>query len=195
VVPAGSTQINFITWAAPPKAVTFTLELSLDGGATWSTIATNLTGTVYPSWTVPTPLGNKRQCLIRVTGFDAGNAVVSSDRSDAGFTIEVVKLTFPDGVPPPAVQSFTTGDPITITWTTVATKRPVDSVKLFYTLNNGTTWISIPGVPPGNPGSFAWTAPPVPATRPKSRVKVVLKDIDGVTLGSDISDYKFTINP
>jgi hypothetical protein len=35
----------------------------------------------------------------------------------------------------------------------------------------------------------------VPATRPKSRVKVVLKDIDGVTLGSDISDYKFTINP
>jgi hypothetical protein len=195
VVTAASIQNNFITWNAPPKAVTFTLDLSFDAGATWRTIAKNVTGTVYPSWTVPTPNGNKTQSLIRVTGFDADGAVVSKDRSDAGFTIEVVKLIFPDGSPPPAVQSFTSGEPITITWTTSATKRAVDSVKLFYTLNNGITWISIPAVITGNPGSFAWTAPSVPATRSKARVKVVLKDINGFTLGKDISDYKFTINP
>jgi uncharacterized delta-60 repeat protein len=191
VIPAGSTQTNYITWTAPPKAIEFTVELSLDGGTTWKTIATNVTGTVLPSWTVPKPGNNKRQCLVRVTGFDADGLKVNADKSDTVFTIEVVRLTFPNGG-----ESFTSGDPITITWTTIATKRAVASIKLSYTLNNGSTWKTIDTSPdPSDDGSFNWEAPPVTVAKNGVRVKVVLKDSNNVTLGSDKSDAKFTIEP
>jgi uncharacterized delta-60 repeat protein len=191
VVAAGSTLANYITWTAPPKAVTFTIELSLDGGTTWKTVATNVAGTVLSSWTVPAPINNKTQCLVRVTGFDAVGVKVNADRSDAVFTIEVVKLTFPNGG-----NVFTSGDPVTITWTTNATKRPVASVRLSYTLNNGVSWKPIDtSADSSDDGTFAWAAPPVTVTKNRVRVKVVLKDMNNVTLGSDKSDAKFRIEP
>ncbi len=188
VLKAGDPLPFDITWTAPPKAVFFTIELSVDGGMTWRILAQNVTGSTWP-WAVPVPIGNKRACLIRVTGYDANKVKVNADRS-ATFAIEVLKLVQPDGG-----ELFSSGDPVNITWTTHNTKRTVASVKLLYTLNGGNTWLRIPAVISGDPGSFAWTAPSVPKAKKKVKVKVVLKDENNKTVGKDVSDTYFTIQP
>jgi len=175
-----------ITWTAPPKAVFFTIELSVDNGQTWRILAENVTGTSYP-WTVPVPLNNKQACFIRVTGYDAANVKVNRDRSDIPFTIEVVKLVQPNGG-----ETFTAGEPVDIVWTTHATKRPVDTVQLYYTVNAGKSWLLITAGISGNPGTFSWTAPSVSEQKKKGKVKVVLKDIQGKTVGKDTSDAFIT---
>jgi hypothetical protein len=47
---------------------------------------------------------------------------------------------------------------------------------------------------PLNDGIFSWAAPSVTAVK-KARVKVILKDSTGKTLGSDASDANFKISP
>ncbi len=77
VIPAGSTYT--IRWGAPANAVTFRLRYSLNGGTTWTTIASNVTGNTY-SWKVPAPASTKKNVLVRVIGFDAkGNRVGAGD--------------------------------------------------------------------------------------------------------------------
>jgi uncharacterized delta-60 repeat protein len=189
VFPSGSITPISVEWSAPPAAVSFTIERSFDGGATWDTVATGASGTTFP-WPSPTPVNNQRQCLVRVIGFNADGARVNADRSDGFFTIEVVKLAQPDGGGP-----YISGDPLDIIWTTNETKRPVQSVKLFYTVNGGRTWNEILPGPAGNPGIFNWTVPTVAVPKRQSKVRVVLKDINGKTVGSDVSNVSFTIQP
>ena len=189
VLEAGALLPFDITWTAPPKAVLFTIELSVDNGATWRTLAQNVTGSAWP-WPVPLPAGNKRSCFIRVTGYDASKVKVSADISDNPFMIEVMRVAQPNGG-----EIYSVGDPVNITWITNNTKRAVDSVKLLYTLNGGRNWLQIPAAISGNPGSFAWTAPSVPKEKRRVKFKVVLKDDKGKTVGKDASDANFTIQP
>jgi hypothetical protein len=184
VIPSGSTYT--ITWGTPPEAVKFTLRYSINNGSTWKLIAKNITGTSY-DWTVPIPNNNKKNCLVKVIGFNSSGTKVGEDISDSTFTIEVVKLTSPDGG-----ETLTSGSTHTITWRTNGTIRPVANVKLFKTLNGGSTWTLIKTLT-SNPGSYNWTVPNV--TSSTCKVKVVLKDSGGVTVGSDISDGVFTIQP
>jgi hypothetical protein len=186
VIPSGSTYT--IQWEAPPEAVKFTLRYSINNGSTWKTIASNRTGTSY-DWHVPTLSNNKTTCLVKVMGFNSSGTKVGEDISDSTFTIEVVKLTSPDGG-----EILTSGSTHTITWRTNATIRPVASVKLFRTMNGGSTWTLIKTLT-GNPGSYNWTVPAVTTTKTQCKVKVVLRDSGGVTVGSDISDGFFTIQP
>jgi hypothetical protein len=182
VVPSGSTYT--MRWNAPPEAVKFTLRYSINNGATWKLMAKNITGTSY-NWNVPILSNNKRECLVKVIGFNSSGTKVGEDTSDATFTIEVVKLTSPDGG-----EILQQGTPHTITWHTNGTIRPVANAKLFYTTNGGSTWKAIKTLI-GNPGSHNWTIPNVSSS--SCKVKVVLKDSSNVTIGSDMSDGVFTI--
>jgi len=182
VIPSGLTYT--IIWGAPPEAVKFTLTYSKDNGTTWVLIASNVTETSY-NWQVPALLNNKKQCLVKVKAFNSQGAMIGKDKSDSVFTIEVVKLTSPDGG-----ETLTSGTTHTITWTTNNTKNPVASVKLVYTTNGGSTWTLI-DTPSGNPGSYDWTVPNVSSTNCK--VKVVLKDVSGTAVGKDASDGIFEI--
>jgi hypothetical protein len=128
-------------------------------------------------------------CLVKVVGFNASGIKVGEDQSDSTFTIEVVKLTSPDGG-----ETLTSGSTHTITWRTNATIRPVASAKLFRTMNGGSTWTLIKTLT-GNPGSYNWKVPSVTVPKTQCKVKVVLRDSGGVTVGSDISDAFFTIQP
>jgi hypothetical protein len=184
VISSGSTYT--VTWSAPPEAVKFKLQYSLNNGSTWKLIAKNLTGTSY-NWTVPCPNNNKVNSLVKVIGFNASGTKVGEDVSDSTFTIEVIKVTSPDGG-----ETLTSGTIHTITWQTNGTIRPVASVKLSYSTNGGSTWKAIKTLT-GNPGSYNWTVPNV--TSSTCKVKVVLKDSGGVTVGSDMSDGLFTIQP
>jgi hypothetical protein len=182
VIPSGSTYS--IQWSAPPGAVKFTLRYSINNGSTWKLIAKNVTGTSY-NWTVPKPNNNKTNCLVKVIGFNSSGTKVGEDISDSTFTIEVVKVTLPDGG-----EVLHQSNPWTITWRTNGTIRPVANTKLFRSTNGGSTWTLIKTVT-GNPGSYNWTVPNVSSSNCK--VKVVLKDAGGVTVGSDVSDGVFTI--
>jgi hypothetical protein len=189
IIPSGSTYP--IKWIGPEEAVKFKLKYSLDNGATWKAMHPEpyVTGTEY-LWEVPRPPGNKKSCLVKITGYSMSDARVSADQSDSPFTI-VLKLDYPDGGEPP----FTSGQDITITWTTHATISPVNQVILSYTVDNGLTWKPFLSQPPAgsDPGSHTVQLPAVKRDKSNCKVKVVLKDGSGKKVGSDISNGVFTL--
>jgi FtsP/CotA-like multicopper oxidase with cupredoxin domain len=85
VIPGGSTTT--IWWGAPANAVKFRLRYSLNNGATWKTIASNVVGNTY-SWSVPVPPSNMTRCLVKVIGFNAKGVRVGAGTSGK-FTISV----------------------------------------------------------------------------------------------------------
>ena len=83
-----------------------------------------------------------------------------------------------------------------ILWTTNPNVPSVDHVLLSYTLDNGATWKAInTSADPSDDGSFVWTVPKVGKEKKNCKVKIVLKNASGKTLGSDVSDGVFTIQP
>jgi hypothetical protein len=194
---SGSPQT--IQWGAPDTAVTFKVKYSSNGGA-WKQIScTGCHGDLGPitnqsngshQWNVPVPAGNLiRNCLIRIEGYDSKNNLLSFDKSHAPFTIEVVRLTDPDGG-----GNLTSGASYTVAWTTNTTIRDVYSATILYTLDGGTTWTQA-GKAPSNPGTYNWTVPHVNKVKTKCKVRVVLKDKNGIPVGSDGSNAFFTIQP
>jgi hypothetical protein len=182
-VPTG--DIFNLTWI-PGAAVSFNVDLSTDKGLTWKPLARQYGDSIL-EWWVPLQMNNKKNCLIRVTGFDSNGVKVGQDKSDQVFTIEVVKLMLPNGG-----ETWTSTTDHAIIWTTNETKGDVAKVKLFYTLNGGTTWKPIITLA-GNPGTYVWTVPSVTAPKTKCKVKVLLINALGAPIGNDISDGFFTI--
>jgi hypothetical protein len=177
-----------VSWEAIPETVTFKLMLSKDNGATWNEIARGLTEKNY-SWDVPIPLTNKRKCLIRVIGFDSKGEKVVSGRTPSPFTIEVVKITSPT-----RKELLTSNIPYMIKWQKNGTKNPVDQIRLSYSKDGGATWYPIASLP-GDAIDFNWPVPSVKAKKTNCKVRVVLKDVNGKTVGSDVNDGYFTIQP
>jgi len=89
-IPGGSTYT--VRWGAPSKAVKFRLYYSTNNGLSWKTVTTSyVTGTTY-SWTVPTVTSSQKNCLIKVNGYTSSGSLVSYDRSDKVFKLEVVMV-------------------------------------------------------------------------------------------------------
>ena len=179
----------WIQWSAASEAVSFTLSYSLNDGKTWNTIEENVTEDQY-HWTVPTPPGNRRKCLVRVVGYDTSGEKLQSDKSDEFFAIEVVKLLSPDEIG----ETLYSGETYPISWEIYETKNPVAQVELFYTKDGGASWEPIKSLN-GSPENYNWLVPTVRSAKSESKVKVVLKDADGKTVGADSSDNLFTIQP
>jgi uncharacterized repeat protein (TIGR02543 family) len=185
-IPSGSTYM--IRWNSPSPIAKFDLFYSLDNGSTWKLIAKDVTSTSY-NWQVPAVPGNKAGCRINVMGYDTSRVRLTADRSDSPFTIEVAQLTSPNGS-----EILSSGAVHNITWVTNVTSRPVASVKVFLTQNGGATWSLIAAVP-GNPGSYGWTVPSLAKPTSKCKMKIDLRDVNGVNVGTDVSDGYFTIQP
>ena len=183
VIASGSSHT--ITWQTSTGAVKFDLQYSMNNGTSWTTIVTGIAGSSH-NWTVPKPTANKTKCLVKVKGYDSSDVLLGVDVSDATFTIEVVKVTAPNGG-----ENWKVGSTHAITWTTNGTKKPVAKVKLFYTTGGG-IWNLIKTVI-GNPGTSNWKVPA--AASANCKVKVVLKDALGKTMGTDVSDAVFSIGP
>jgi len=63
-------------------------------------------------------------------------------------------------------------------------------------MNGGTTWTLIATLPGGDPGNHTYPWEPLPTVtidKTKCKVRVVLKDVVGNILGSDVSDGFFSI--
>jgi hypothetical protein len=176
-----------IDWEAS-GVTNFSLQYSINGGVTWNQIASGIPETSY-DWTVTAPAGNMTRCFVKVNAFDNSGLQLGTDRSDKLFSIEVVKLTSPNGGE--IVKSGTTN---AITWQTNETVRPVGVVKLYYSSNGGVTWKLINTLG-GNPGSYFWTVPSVSKAMNRCRIKLELRDGSAKTIGTDSSDGYFTIEP
>jgi hypothetical protein len=189
VIASGSSDQS-IEWGAPEEAVSFNLLYSGNNGLTWKTIESGIAGSDYP-WNVPLQTANKTKCKIKVIGYNSSGAKVDEDVSDAPFTIEVLKVTYPDG-------GEILGQTDYIRWKFNETLTPVQKIILYSSVNGGTTWQKIRTLESGPylPGDYEERVEVVPRlnkTSTTSRIKIVLKDKAGKTLGTDISDAFFTI--
>lgn len=189
VIPSGTEYV--IKWTPIPSAVRYALLFY--NGMRWKVIDRDILDSSH-IWKAPIPLGNKRNCLIKVIGYGTDGAKVGVGKSAAPFSIEVVKLIFPDGLPSPEVQTLNSGISYSITWSTNATLRPVAYVSIYYSGNGGITWKRIDNVE-GNPGRYTWKVPSPKFQQKKNIVKIILRDKNGCPLGKDRSDNFFTISP
>jgi hypothetical protein len=184
IMPSGGAYA--ICWQAPLNAVMFDLYYSMNNGASWNFIK-SVTGLSCTDWEIPVVTANKKKCRVKAIGYDSENVKLAEDISDKPFTIEVLRITSPNGG-----ESFKSGDITTIQWTTHETIRPVAKTVLKYTTNRGASWTKIRAFT-GNPGTYNWAVPNVSST--KCKVKVILKDASGINIGTDVSDKVFTIQP
>ncbi|NJD55236.1 MAG: hypothetical protein FIA94_02385 [Nitrospirae bacterium] len=115
---------------------------------------------------------------------------MGADISDLPFMIRAASLVRPNGPDP-----LHYGETYIIRWiTTEQPKGEVTTVKLSYTTDGGLTWKAIGSPIAGNPGAYSWAVPTLPKPKAKCRVKVDLYS-GTAKVGSDLSDYFFTIGP
>jgi len=175
-----------IVWHTQNFTGNVKIEISTDGGSTWTIIANNLsTSAASYMWTVSnTPSTN---CRIRISDASDGNP---SDISDADFTItsnEAIIIDAPNGG-----ESWSIGTPQPIVW---HTHIFTGSVKIeLSTYNNGSSsWTTIANnfpTPTANTAtSYIWTVSNTPSTD-------CFVKISDASSGNpyDISDNKFTIS-
>ena len=181
-----------ITWetnAASNEILYVELSYSTNDGDTWDLIAMQPGNSGTYEWEIPTFTKNMTNCRIKLQAFDSNLKRLGIDKSDNPFTIEVMKVTSPDGE-----DSLISGDMYSITWMSNSTKDPVDKVKIKFTKNGGKTWETVANVI-GNPEEYVWRVPGVSKTKKKCRVTAVQKDSAGNTVGKATSEGYFTIEP
>jgi hypothetical protein len=187
--PGGQTLNNgdavSLSWKGPSNLAYVKLLYTLDG-ATWKKIDSNITGNSY-TWITPLQAKNRTKVKVKVMGYTDKGVLIGSAVSGL-FSIEVIRLTSPNG----ATEVWDEGSTQTITWTCNNSKSPVSKVLLSYSSDNGVTWTPIP-TDNINDGSHPWTLPGVKEDKTRSKVKIILKDAMGNTVGSDVSDAVFTI--
>ena len=167
-----------ITWTNLPSASgQYILQYSLNNGANWTTIASNVTGNSY-NWNVPnSPSTN---CLIKVIDFVN---ICKFDVSNAVFTISPAT---PIVLTPNGGESYYAGTVNAITWNAATY---FSTVRLDYSIDNGVTWVNIT-TSTTNDGSQNWTVPNVSSTNCLIRVSNTA-DLNVF----DVSNANFTIKP
>ncbi|HOY32114.1 MAG TPA: hypothetical protein PKW80_09565 [Bacteroidales bacterium] len=156
------------------------VEYSTDNGALWN-ILTNSTSSSSYSWN-PVPNNPGTQYLIRVT--KTTDALVT-DISNTTFTITLntaIVINTPNGGENWQVGGATQ----LITWAWSGTSNYYN---LYYSINNGATWITIATYQYITNGQYSWTLPNNPSTQCLIRV-----EDDNNPCKYDVSDAVFTIS-
>jgi len=174
---AGST--HNITWASASITGTVRIELSRDGGTTWSTIVPATRNTGARTWKV-TGFATT-QARVRVSSISVPSV---SDSSDADLTIT--------GPPPPGIavtspnggETWAVGDTRSVTWTASGFSAR-DRVKVELSRDGGATWSAIVRSAAATAGSAAWRVAGSATTH-------ALVRISGLS-ASDVSNAEFTI--
>ena len=179
IIPSGGVLPFTITYDAPPEVSSVKVKYSLNGGVTWLP-AVGTPGAGSFDWNVPTPVKNTTKALVKVIGFNADDKRLGVGKS-ARFTIEVVSITAPA-----PDETVTGGLGYPVTWTTNGTKGPVEDARVFYTFGSSGIWKPAVGVVVDPLGSFTWNVPS-PARAKIVKLKVVVKDASGVTVGNAVS--------
>ncbi len=178
-----------IVWHTQNFTGNVKIELSTNGGSSWTTIANNVstpaanTATSY-MWTVSnTP---STQCKVRISDATDGDPF---DVSDANFTItsnSAITVDVPNGG-----ENWVAGTPQPIVW---HSHIYTGNVKIELSTNNGSSWTTIANsvsTPAANTAtSYMWTVTNTPSTN------CLVKISDAATGSpSDVSNNTFTIDP
>jgi len=138
--------VQAITWASQgiDANANVKIELSRDGGSSFSTIIGSTPNTGSANWTVQAPASAK--AIVRVTGLDPSGV---SDVSNSVFEIREpsIKLLAPSGG-----QEFLIGSHQSINWTPDGVTGDVD---IELSRNNGGSWELLATVPANN-RTFDW---------------------------------------
>jgi hypothetical protein len=181
----GAGSLYPVTWTAS-GAVSFKVKYSTDSGLNWITLDKVDNITAY-NWHVPSVKKNKKNCFIKIIGYDSLGKRVITQKSSAPFAIETVRLLTPNNG-----ETLGTDSGYDISWDT-RTTTPISKVKIFLNVDgSGITWKLIAEVD-SNPGLYTWM-PDVPKTKNKCLIKIVAYDADGKPVGQDSSDNYFVIN-
>lgn len=172
----GSTQT--ISWSSNlGSKENVSLELSADGGVTWSTLvgSTPSDGSqavVVPSVTAPS-------CLVRIAWLD--NPTVR-DSSNAVFDVRPPYLTL---ISPNGGQVWAIGTTQLITWSS-----NLSPARILLSTDSGATWTQILASTTNT--SYYWTVPSSASSQARIRIESLAA---GLTNYSDSSDGDFTIAP
>ncbi|MBK7867646.1 MAG: T9SS type A sorting domain-containing protein [Ignavibacteriales bacterium] len=180
-----SGAIANITWNSANVA-NVKLEYSTNSGTNWlNIISSTAAASGTYAWTVPsTPSGT---CVVRVS--DVTNATLNSISG-------VFAITAPASLSiltPVTGNSLLSGAIANITWNSAN----VANVKLEYSIDSGTNWLSIIGSTPAEAGSYSWTVPETPSQTCVVRVSNVLdttlNSVSGVfTITVPIPEYNIS---
>ena len=164
----------------------FDLKYSLDKGRHWKKIAAGLDNdTRRYRWRVPAQWHDlPRRALVRVDAFDDLDRLVS-DRSDRPLTLRIAKLLAPN-----KRVTLKSGEKYTIRWH-IGAKGKIGKMILQLSTDNGKHWKRIKIVAKPKVRSWRWTVPHTPSNR--CRIRVIVKNAKGKTIGIDTSDRPFKI--
>ena len=166
-----------ITWTSSNVA-NIKLQYSTNNGTNWINITNVSASAGSYNWTVPNTISSNCKVLIS----DVSNLSLF-DESDSVFSIgptPSLTVNSPNGG-----ESWDVGSSHSITWTSIS----VDNVKIEYSTNNGTNWITIIASTSASAGSYNWTVPDTASTN----CKVQISDVTNALI-VDQSDNVFTIN-
>jgi photosystem II stability/assembly factor-like uncharacterized protein len=182
--PNGFEQLNAgeyhqITWTSSGVSNYVRIELSTDGGTSWSLVKNAAYNYGYYYWYVPNV--SSSQCLIKISDY-YNNAIV--DQSNNTFTINPippsVRVIRPNGG-----ESYAAGQTVGIQWTS----SNVTNVKIEYSTNAGSSWNTIIAATSASSGYYSW---PIPSAVNSSQCLVKITDITNPTI-TDESDNLFNI--
>jgi hypothetical protein len=162
---------------------------SLDNGLNWTFIDSIAGGVNSCNWTTPEAATNTAKIKVEAEDW-AGN-----------FGTEITEYTFilDNHTLPVITISFPTNDTLlfynttyNVTWTTVTNVTPSIYNILYYSLDDGNSWVEIDSIPAGLDLAYSWTTPS--SFSAFARIKVVAEDEAG-NVGEGITDWTFNIAP
>jgi parallel beta-helix repeat protein len=172
---SGSTQN--ITWSSAGISGKVKIQVSLNGGSSWTNIVSSTANDGQYAWKVSgKATANAKIKVISVT------TPTVSDASDAAFNIKDPTITV---ISPNGSESWTIGSSQNITW---SSNGVTGTVKILLSRDGGKSWSTIISGTP-NDGVQSWKVTG-PATA-KARIKVVSTTTATIV---DVSDANFTIH-
>ena len=138
----------YITWNWTGTISQVNIQYSIDNGATWNNIASNVTNNGSYEWTVPT--ANAESCFVKLTNAANPNAFDISEM----FSILAQQITITS---PVSEDTLLSGRKYYLTW---RTKGSFSNANLSYSLDGGQTWTTI-ATNVTNNGYYEWNMPEI----------------------------------
>lgn len=166
-----------IHWNSSFVSGYYRIQVSYTNGASWTTLASNISNSGYYNWLVPNQ--SQSNCLIKVSDY---NDTTVFDQSDASFSVAQTTPSITN-VNPNGAEVFTVGNYTPITWNSVL----VTNVDILFSSDGGVTFTTIVSNL-NNINYYNWLVPNVVSTNCIIKVKE-----SGPGPLFDVSDAPFSI--